>query len=630
MQCHSRFIVAIGAILASGFVGSVYADPAGGSYTNAPNDLYTSPDSFGIAIPSGGINPGPSHKDYKPGVTSTPADAPANPENMLGCGGVGQGEYTSALFNMPESYGKFQKDVNSILAKQILAMNYIMPQTAALFDQLNNYGDQRYQIFQQGCNLDSLRKSAKDQYLNACVAKIQPDRKKIIQTGGNPSGSASQGSPPYLQGMSDEQINSWAYAQAWEICSNQYVSDTTAMAMRKEMNENFAKEVRRVENVTKAITPLLCPFNMDGQNEFSKGCWAELLIPQVRVCLDGAFECDSKEGAYTVTEPLLGMQRLFDAMRYVMDEQVMARRVSPYMAKLYVALPKDTVVQAGREAALSTAYGTLFRMSQGGQGVVSKTQFSSPANVEAVDVSTQAFQLGYLNCKDPDMFMPLRTLRDSVNKEVDRMTTSKKPQKPELAEFKRANVTEFVQQMKLMDGDGNELDNSKQEGKMAIDALGSVMWASLGCSANQTVPLFDPNIVASMTTQCMAPDRYAFYSMAGHDVSLAATRDIYRFLNYRLKQVYSQLLVDARVPKTVVSGTSAGGSGSTSPTINPELNNRLAVVVKETMIPYVENQLARLDEVQKSRGQFAQRVQQIYANKSGCMYGTGPGAPSAR
>ena len=71
----------------------------------------------------------------------------------------------------------------------------------------------------------------------------------------------------------------------------------------------------------------------------------------------------------------------------------------------------------------------------------------------------------------------------------------------------------------------------------------------------------------------------------------------------------------------IVQSPSSSVAGTTSPTISPELNNRLARVVKEVMIPEIESQIERLNDLTNTRGQFAQRVQQIYATKNGCIYG---------
>jgi hypothetical protein len=67
------------------------------------------------------------------------------------------------------------------------------------------------------------------------------------------------------------------------------------------------------------------------------------------------------------------------------------------------------------------------------------------------------------------------------------------------------------------------------------------------------------------------------------------------------------------------AANATAGTAGTTPTVSRELNARLATAVKEAMIPYVEGQLERIDELSRVRGQYAQRVQQIYATKSGCM-----------
>lgn len=159
----------ISAIIVTGLIGLIsthtYAgDADGGSSAYVPptsTDVYISPELSGFGQPLGQVNVVPGIEGMTTSVSATPAAIPTDNRNLLGCGGIGQGEFTSAVYNMPESFGKFQTDVNSLLARQILSLNYVMPQSAALFDQLNNYGNQRYQIFQNGCDLDSLKKMQK-------------------------------------------------------------------------------------------------------------------------------------------------------------------------------------------------------------------------------------------------------------------------------------------------------------------------------------------------------------------------------------------------------------------------------------------------------------------------------------
>ncbi len=573
-------------------------NPSQGAYDTIPTDLYTSPNNG--ALPSGQINVVPGMAETT-AVSKEKASVPADNSNLLGCGGVGQGEYTSGLYNMPETFAKFQQDVDSLLSRQMLVMNYSMPQTAALFDQLNNFGNQRYQSFQQGCNLDSLKQDAKKQYLDACVTKLTPDRKTKITA--LMTGDTAPKEPL---------LSSMAYAQAWEICSNQYVSDTAAATMRKDMNTQFANQVRMVENVTNALTPLLCPVN--GTDTDTQGCWQTLLIPQVRLCLDSSLGCTDSNG-YKVNPPLLTMSRYFDTMRFIMDEIVIARHVIDLNQQLTKNnVDGSTQKLAASEATLSLSNATYQRLGSAG-GASSTVLMGYPVNEKLVpDLSVRDFQLNYLNCKDPDLTTPL--------KEYARKLTSRLSDRKSGA----VTITPLILEADDYDKPLEKLgltDASEEQ----IKALKSLSWASLGCTANQQIPMFDPNIMASLQNQCMPEDRYAYYAMAGNDVALTATRDVYRYLNQQLKQVYTRLLTESVVQKTETS-TSADSTVSSDPVISPELNARLARVVKEVMIPEIETQIERLNDLTVTRGEFAQRVQQIYATKSGCIYGNTLGRSS--
>lgn len=602
------------------FISASYADnPEQGAYESVPTDLYSSPNNG--ALPSGQINVVPGLA----GTTAVSKDAagvPTDNTNMLGCGGVGQGEYTTGLYNMPETFAKFQQDVDSLLSRQMLVMNYAMPQTAALFDQLNNFGNQRYQSFQQGCNLDALKQDAKKQYLEACVTKLTPTRKTLIE--GMMTGDIKPKEPL---------LSSMAYAQAWEICSNQYVSDTTASTMRKDMNDSFAKQLRSVENVTNALTPLLCP--VSGTDTEGQGCWQTLLIPQVRLCLDSSLGCADTSG-YKVNAPLLTMPRFFDTLRFLMDEVVIARRVVDFNQQLTKNnVDGSTQKLAASEAVLYLSISTYQRVSSGGGSSGSIIMGSNIAENQKPDSSVSDFQVNYLNCKDADIMSPIKQYADRLTKRLEgrkggAVTITAK-------ELIKTDYDKPIEKLALTDASTEQ-----------VAALKALSYASLGCTANQQIPMFDPNIMASLQNQCMPEDRYAYYSMAGNDVALAATRDVYRYLNQRLKQAYTRLLTEGTVPSTGSSmvtpnsnSPNAGGGGQTgtttsvSPTISPELNARLARVVKEVMIPEVESQIERLNDLTNTRGQFAQRIQQIYATKSGCVYGnvlpkssTGPRAPN--
>lgn len=621
MHIRRLIIPLIAMLVAASVAVADPQSPPGGvdTYNAVPTDLYIAPNnSSGIAIPSGAI-------DLVPGIatstavasstaaipTGAPTPAADDITNLMGCAGVGQGEYTNSIYNMPETTDKFKQDVDSTFAKNLVIMNYVMPQTAALFDQLNNYGNQRYTQFQKGCNVSSIKQDTKNQYLNTCVAEQLPLRRTIITT--NLTGNFA---------LKEPQLSAEAYAQAWEICSNQYVSNTTAVATRTKALTDFATQTRALENVTNAIQPLLCKSTGKNSDNSDAGCWQTLLIPQVRLCLDDTLGCTDSKG-YSVNDPLLTMPRLFDTFRYIMDDTVIARRVNNFNQTVsYLSIPNTIQRSVAIDASLELSAVTLNRNGTSGSG--QGTSISGNPSTDSPDVNVSEFQFSYLNCKQADILNPLKWYAQLLNTQHAKTTNSQQTTGATPASAATQNISvsilaqsdykKVLDQLKLTDAS----DAQKQ-------ALLSLSWTSLGCTANQSVPIFDPMITASLNTQCTPDDRYAFYTMAGYDVSLTATRDIYRYLAMRLKQVYTQLLINAVTPAgaspTAVTGSTGAATTPAGPTISPEINRRLATVVKEVMIPYVESQVDRLNDQANTRGEFAKRVRQIYASKTGCIGG---------
>jgi hypothetical protein len=568
-----------------------------GLYGYPPNDLYTSTpgESLGISIPSGAMTLTPS-KDHQPdgAFTTTPA-ATGDTTNYLGCGGVGQGDYTTALFSMPEVFTKFQTDVNSTLAKQILTMNYSMPQTAALFDTLNTYGNQRYLQFQQGCSLDALKQDAKRQYLTACMTTdLINKRKQYVQQAAQSAGSSSSGGSSSAGRGSA--VTAMAYAQALEICNMQYATDSDAVNARTQSNKGFADEVRQVENINAAIRPLLCNTKQEGTSTGGNGCWAELLLPQVRMCHDNSLEGGCGDGTeYGVREPLLPQVRFFDTLRFIMDDIIVNRRVLPLIQKANVMV--------GPPAQRKAANGASIMLSVGGYNRNAGSDIATTGEVTTIpDTGIRPFQLSFLNCKDADILTPVKYYMANLN-----MAISKVAGATQLSlDLPVDDIKKAIARVKV---DGMSDDD--------FTSLEALMPTALGCAANQNVPIFDPNLTASLTLQCGPMDRVAFYSMAGSDVALVATRNVYRYLALRLKQVYGQLISQGLVP---VTPTTAGtASSSSTGIVSPELNRRLANAVKEIMLPAVEAQIARLDEINQTRGDFAKRVEKIYNTKTGCV-----------
>lgn len=570
-------------------------NPDQGTYSLPAADLYLSPlPETGLRVPpSGAINITPITGSSIPSPTFEATVAPVGEiSNTLGCAGVGQGEFTSGLFNMPEVFEKFQHDVNSVLSKNLLSLNFVMPQTSALFDQMNSIGNQRYDQFQRGCNITPLQQDARQTYLQACIEKVLPERQTKIEEINKELQAKFK--------IPEDQIGPMAYAQAWEVCANQYVSNTTAMEVRSEKLTEFYGKMRKVERVDEAIRPLLCDLSSKVESS-NDGCWIKFLIPQVKICLGNHLEGGCTEGEYGVKEPMISMQRLFDTMRFMMEDEIIARRVVSFTTQLNnLNIDASTRKLAAAEASLVMSTATLLR---GTQNTVVGSELETIPEKSVID-----YQLSYLSCKNLDVLNPIKQYQTYLKKRLEGNTNIVIT---DMTVLNQTTYEDLVKKMKLPDGEGGD---SKDEDVKAVAAL---LQTSLGCTVNQSIPIFDPNITASLQTQCSAQDRSAFYTMAGYDVALTATRDVYRYMGLKLKQAYARLLTEAMLPVSDTTDTSV------SPTLSPELNTKFAAVVKDVMIPYMENQVQRLDDLATTRGVFGQRVQEIYSNKGGCMTSSG-------
>ncbi|NBV54794.1 MAG: hypothetical protein EBR79_03680, partial [Proteobacteria bacterium] len=304
-------------------------DSSAGGGTPFSDYAFTNPNAFGAV--GEGINLQPLEQ-IQP-LTPNTGTGDTETANLQGCGGVGQAEYTTSVFNMPEVFNKFKRDVNTDLAKQLLTYNYSLPQTAALFETLNTYGNQRYQQFLQGCSLDDLKKDARKQYLDACIKNL-------------PEATATTGASANLTLTDGEK-----YARAWEICTAMYAAqgqtDTAALnqalTKRTDTNKKFAELIRSTENVNKYLTPLLCPAESSastaqGQqggatnppaNNANATCWGMLFLPQVSLCngkdLQGGCTGENK---YGVKPAPLPMRTFFDALRTILNQELITKVVN--------------------------------------------------------------------------------------------------------------------------------------------------------------------------------------------------------------------------------------------------------------------------------------------------------------
>lgn len=568
MRPRSLFLLIFPALLS--VVSAVVRadDPSSPGHGAPTNPIYDSPDISAFGIPTGLLSIDlPNQAKFFPSTPATVTSA----TNLLGCGGVGQGEYTSALFSMPEVFGKFQQDVNSPLAKALLTMNYSLPQTAALFDTLNAYGNQRYDQFQRGCSLDALKQDAKKQYLAACVPEQIPLRKSVILYG--PTTPTGPTTP--VTTLPDATVNAMAYAQAWEICQNQYVSDTTAMAQRVSVTTAFAKEIRGAEYANIAIRSLVCGVS----DTTTDGCWQELLLPQVRVCNDPTLEGGCNPDGYGVEEAPIRMLPLFDTLRLAVTEDVNRKVVSKLVSQLNnQGIDGATQIAAAKAAVVN----------------INIQPFKAAATHSLID-----FEKNYLNCRSPDLLYPLTQFVTEINKTATTKLTAPTLDTPPF----QSNVNVLLGTIPATSDPGFTKDK---------DDFKNYVNTAIGCVTTQTIPMLDPMIIVQTNLQCTSEDMDAFYALASYDVATTAIRESYEYLLDRLKSAQARLRVeDTRPPLNSLDAAKLPSK---------ELNRRLADIIEQLMIPHLQNQIHRLEGINAARGEFGSRIKQIYADKAGCVY----------
>jgi hypothetical protein len=592
-------------------VGFAKTDEDGGDSTRQSKaaSYYASPNGNAFGMPTGGLflnnqksdlgkeTDVPAFGDFTAPKESTTANVP---NNYPGCAGVTQADYTTALFYTSGVFDKFKRDINSDLAKQLLTYNYSLPQTAALFDTLNNYGNAQYQSFVQGCKVNALQQDARQQYINQCVTEELVTKqfdglKKALQA------SAGGGNSPMQ--LTDPQIRQLAYAQAWELCSSMKASPTTPnptqsddsyLLAYQKSNLNFMTLLQKSQDVNASIKDMLCTNYNGAAGDL---CWQAAFLPQVRVCVDKDMTGDKDKGCldgekYGVRAPQVRSGPFFDTLRYIAANLYMKKSFNPYRISIIAEVGQQSLKTAANQTV------QLFDRTQDDVAGAGSENSRPDKTVGIATISNPAvldFEHNYLGCNNHDALSIVREF-DAIIR-ANRNANKGKAVKTSLTAIATTDIDAVVNRMDL----GKDV-------KASDLGLSYVAEAALGCAVNQHIPMFDPNIFVNLTAQCNNNDIESFYTMAGYDASLQATRDVYMYLNSRLKAIRTQLLASPQVPKAVSDSA-----------ISPEVNKRLADAIQDVMIPYMEDQLARLDKLNETRSQFARRVQEIYTTKDGCF-----------
>jgi len=507
--------------------------------------------------------------------STLPPNAPST-EDLQGCGTVGVDDYTGQLYNNATVFDKFSKqDVNSELAKQLLTYNYSMPQTAALFAQLNQFGNDRYRQFQQGCALSSQQTEARRLYVQECVKTVQP---AIVEASLQPTTVASNATPP-----TPEELQARKVARAYELCTQQY--NSTTRSLLKQKSQSYAETVRQAQDVNRMLRPLLCPEARplgNGNSPQAAACWPNLFLPQVRLMAEGVTS-SSPETDFGVKAAPISMSDFLDALRITVGDTFQNQVLNPF-----------------RESVSNLGQATL------NQAALIAVQ--SLGNVAATaDNRLRPYRVDYLNCKNADITLALKEYGQALTQ-----IGVKQPQGPTLsgtplgfdppASFGPAQTEPIAKRL---------LANSKDEAIRADQTdLASLLDIAAGCATNQQVPFLDPQILARLNS-CQPDDKNAYFAMASYDVAVVATRNVLTYTRDQLQTALGRLSAGDQTSLLALKTDNIPDS--------PVIREKLATAVRTIMLPHLEQQLARLQQFEATRGAFGQRVSAIYQKKASCL-----------
>lgn len=549
------------------------------------------PTDSGLGIPSGllGLGIGQPSAFQQP----LPSTAPEVSE-IQGCGTVGVDDYTGQLYNNPDVFQKFsQTDVNSDLARQLLTYNYSMPQTAALFAQLNQFGNDRYRQFQQGCALTSQQADARRQYVRECVS--------TILSSGAIVDASLMGSGPSATTPPAEELKARKTARAYELCTQQYNSYTRNLLQQK--SESYAESVRRAQDVNRMLRPLLCPnippLGGNGVSPQAAACWPNLFLPQVRLMAEGV-KSTSPQTDFGVQSAPLTVSTFLDGLRSAVGGDFMTKVLTPFRQSITVTDP-NTLAQAAEVAARAL-----------GSSAANIGVNSNPANANNPPLADnrRAFVIDYLNCKNPDITLALQeygnALRQVGVQDVQGPTQGGTPLGLTPATF---GANDYQPIADRMFANSNINDPAIQADRTDLPRL---MEVAAGCATNQQIPFLDPMVLAHLSS-CQTDDQNAFFSMAAYDVAVTATRNVLNYTKSQLQTVLGRLEAG---DQTSLQALQTNNSIPDSPAIR----EKLATAVRTIMLPHLEQQLARLNQFEASRGAFGQRVSAVYQQKVRCLF----------
>lgn len=315
-------LFAFTALISLGFAASAQAQ-TGGSFSS--NNAY----QFGGMPGSFGYNNTGSTTVFDAGFRNTGG------LNLLGCGGIGAFNFMNTTFNMNNIIDQLKQNMQTMLAKQLLIQAMSIPQVSAIFDTLNAFGNARFSLFNQSCNLNQIKKEARQKIIDSCIATHGGDKAKPADV---------------------------------QTCQQDFDKDSN---IGKFVATAF-KNICGFENFNQAIRPTAC---RDANGNATSSCAFMAFIPQVRLNLSGGVGgnsgsamCQTNSNYYGTRSAALPLQSVSDIMRSVSDifigkaqSQIDAYRTSGLTyAQLKAALAKLEALCAAKDpkctnAAKSTA-----------------------------------------------------------------------------------------------------------------------------------------------------------------------------------------------------------------------------------------------------------------------------------
>jgi hypothetical protein len=460
-----------------------------------------------------------------------------------------------------------------------MVQNMVMPQTAALFGQMNTFGAERYQQFLTAYPLSAQQRDARDQYLQACMAEVR--------AGLGGAGAGAQGA----------MLN----ARAAEMCLQRYNDQSRQIQAQK--GEAFADFSRQAQDVNAMLAPLMCPTSGTAA---STVCWPNLLLTQVRLCAEGQLDangrlqaCDANNfGPKPAPVPF---QTLMDIMVQTVGTQYLTSTTNPFLRQLAI------VDGASLRNAANRA-----------RGEIKNQPITNPVNTIA------DFQTDYLQCVSSNPFAGLRALGQVVYDDVFGGSTDGNTQLPN-----GSTLAQERQRSLLLNDTGlGPFQTATQqvlsgyaglasEQRVSLEGnLASAMHAAVGCAANRDIPFLDPMTVITMRNTCSPDDLQGYFKLAAMDVANVAARNMYLYTKQQLEGAIGRL--EANDP-TVLRTTRADGTVTTLD--SPAIRQRLALAARTIMLPQLNSDLKRIENLQTlaQKSVIRTTTQGIYRSGSGCL-----------